>query len=93
MLPRRVGPPAFFMTYRFTHGTERWKINASKVDAVRGWQLYRAVDEAWERLAVFATPSAAMAAVGAGNTGVASWDARPHDQGDFTDNKWSREGW
>ena len=81
------------MTYRFTRGTERWKINALKFDQLNRWQLYLAVGEVWKGLRLFATPEEAMTAVADGNTGVASWDACRHPATDFTPDKWSVERW
>jgi hypothetical protein len=81
------------MTYRFTQGAERWKIDTMKFDQLNRWQLYHAVNEAWQGLRLFATPEAAMSAVGEGHTGVETWDSRCHLATDFTPDKWSAEGW
>ena len=81
------------MTYRFTNGTERWKIDPLEFDQLSRWQLYRAVNEVWSLLKVFSTPEAAMAAVAGGNTGVAAWDAGAHEAADFAKDKWSLERW
>ena len=81
------------MTYRFTNGTERWKIDPLEFDQLSRWQLYRAVNEVWSLLKVFSTPEAAMAAVAGGNTGVTAWDAGAHEAADFAKDKWSLERW
>lgn len=81
------------MTYRFTHGAERWKIDPLKFDQLNRWQLYHAVNEAWRGLRLFETAEAAMTAVAEGKTGVASWDAEPHNVPDFAPNQWSAESW
>ena len=81
------------MTYRFTNGVERWKIDPSKLDHLGRWELYRAVNEAWSLLKVFSTAEAAMAAVGGGHTGVEAWDAGHHNAADFAKDKWSLERW
>ena len=81
------------MTYRFTTGPERWKVGALKFDQLNRWQLYRAVDESWKGLRLFATPQDAMMAVAAGTTGVAAWDNTPHERADFAAAKWSAESW
>jgi hypothetical protein len=81
------------MTYRFTNGAERWKIDPLEFDQLSRWQLFQAVNEAWSLLKVFSTPEAAMAAVAGGNTGVPAWDAGSHDPADFAKEKWSLERW
>ena len=81
------------MTYRFTTGQERWKVGALKFDQLNRWQLYRAVDESWKGLRLFATAEDAMLAVAAGNTGVTTWDTAQRDPADFAAGKWSVESW
>ena len=81
------------VTYRFTEGPERWKVDALKFDQLNRWQLYRAVDESWKGLRLFSTPEDAMIAVAKGHTGVHTWDTAARDPGAFTPDKWSREGW
>lgn len=81
------------MTYRFTKGSERWKVDPLKCDQLNRWQLYHAVNEAWQGLRLFPSAEAAMSAVGNGNTGVDCWDEGAHDPGDFTPDKWSAERW
>lgn len=81
------------MTYRFTTGSERWKVDALKFDQLNRWQLYHAVDETWKGLRLFSTAESAMLAVAAGETGVDGWDAASHDPAEFTTEKWSVEGW
>ncbi len=81
------------MTYRFTNGAERWKVEALPFDQLNRWQLYHAVNEAWKGHRLFSTAEAAMAAVADQNTGVDAWDAARHDPVDFAPDKWSAEGW
>lgn len=81
------------MTYRLTQGTERWKVAPLKFDQLNRWQLYRAVNEAWQGLRIFASAEAAMSAVASGNTGVDVWDTATHDPKEFVAGKWSAEGW
>jgi hypothetical protein len=79
------------MTYQCDRPEGRWRIDALKFDQLSRWQLYRAVNDAWLRVQVFATAEDAMAAVGQGLTGVAAWDALPHDATEFEAKKWSFE--
>lgn len=79
------------MTYRFTTGTDRWKIHPLKFDQLNRWKLSLAVDEVWKGLRLFASAEEAMSAVAHGNTGVESWDACHHPAADFTLDKWSVE--
>jgi hypothetical protein len=81
------------MTYRFTNGAERWKIDAVAFDPLKRWRLYHALNEAWRGLQLFASAKAAMAAVAEGNTGVDGWDAGSHNPAEFAADKWSFEGW
>ena len=81
------------MTYRYTRGEERWKIDALRFDPLNRWQLYHAVKETWRKLEVFSSAKAAMVAVGYGKTGVENWDASPHNPTDFVAGNWSFEGW
>lgn len=79
------------MTYRMTKGTERWKINALRLDQLNRWKLYLAAGAGWKELRLFATPEEAMIAVAHGTTGVESRDACRHPATDFTPDKWSVE--
>lgn len=79
------------MIYRFTKGTERWKIHPLKFDQLNRWKLSLAVEEVWKGLRLFASAEDAMRAVAHGKTGVESWDGCQHAADDFTPDKWSAE--
>lgn len=81
------------MTYRFTTGPERWKVDPLKSDQLNRWQLFHAIDESWLGLRLFSTAEAAMTAVAVGNTGDDAWDTTAHEPADFAAEKWSIEGW
>lgn len=64
-----------------------------KFDQLNRWQLFHAVNDAWQGLRIFASAEAAMSAVANGTTGVDSWDAEKHDPKEFVAGKWTAEGW